>query len=214
MSSNSPEIKRRVSGSNRFSIEKVGENDLNGSIKAIDESFVANTPKPSRLPIDSDQQPKSPTSVKDLFNHPPVLKKTVTHYLHDDDFFELDSAQNTARDRKNYLQTQSSYKDEKEPLNGSISNNNKIDDSASVGCFQISYDEKNDPVAITCNLNSEGVNAYKNCVQDFKTILLYQKLIAEYLGTMLLTLYACSIGLPIVEKSVPSINGKILGKIF
>lgn len=78
------------------------------------------------------------------------------------------------------------------------------------GCFQLNYDdEKNEPQSITCNLESTAIKTYSNCFQDLKTPGPYQKSLAEFLGTLILTLYACSIGLPISEDKVPSLNGEI-----
>lgn len=81
-------------------------------------------------------------------------------------------------------------------------------DVSQTGCFQLNYDEKNEPQSITCNLQSTAIKSYPNCFQDLKTPGPYQKSLAEFLGTLILTLYACSIGLPIAENYVPSLNGK------
>jgi hypothetical protein len=213
---------RKISLS-RFEVEKVEETTdvLNASIKMNDDIIDNNT---------NNKAGKSEAEVTAALDaaaaaHHSNLKKTVKHFIYDDDFFDLNSGQNTATDKKAYLQSQSSY--EKQPLNAACgdaaavdetndedededkaNNVNNKEDNASVGCFQINYNEKNDPTSITCNLNSAGVNSYKNCVHDFKTIFFYQKLIAEFAGTMLLTLYACSIGLPVGGSAVPSIDGK------
>lgn len=124
-----------------------------------------------------------------------------------DDFFDLDSNQNTLKENNRLLETQSSVEKKK------IENiaDDDVDDSTT-GCFQINYNERNQPMSIVLNLRPESKGgrgrSIKSCVYDLKTVGLYQKLIAEYLGTFILTLYACSIGLPIAEKNVPSINGK------
>lgn len=137
------------------------------------------------------------------------LKKTVTRYKHDDDVFNYENGESN---RKSYLL----HAREEDLFNDDTDDPSKVKDpennsNSGVGCFQIECDEKNTPVAITCNLNTDAVNSYRNCVHDFKTVFLYQKLIAEFTGTMLLTLYACSIGLPIAESNVPSINGCLGG---
>ena len=199
-SASSLEPKVRRSSSNRFEIEKVGE--INLSKPTVSEVFA------------EPENKQTPFSEQNRAVHHSALKKTVKHYSYnnDDDFFDLDSAQNTATkmDKSRYHPIKSL--DEQEPLNSKI---DTLDDDSidikSGNCFQISYDERNDPIAVTCNLKSSGVKSYENCFQDFKTISLYQKLIAEFVGTLLLTLYACSIGLPIAVKSVPSLNGCLGG---
>jgi hypothetical protein len=206
---------RKISLS-RFEVEKVDETSdlLNASIKEKMNDSIEN-PKQNKA---AEAEPAAEA-------HHSNLKKTVKHFIYDDDFFDLNSGQNTATDKKAYLQSQSSY--EKQPLNAREDNNDddeedeataaansKKEDDASVGCFQINYNEKNDPTSITCNLNSAGVNSYKNCVHDFKTVFFYQKLIAEFTGTLLLTLYACSIGLPIGGSAVPSIDGKFCSNLY
>ena len=200
---------RKISLSSRFEVEKVEENGLNSSIKANDDSFNEKNKLIAALASSATPITEAPHS---------NLKKTTKQYIYDDDFFDLNSGQNTARDKKVYLQSQSSYEkaaqyemnDFKNDENNEEEEITKKQDPDTTGCFQINYDEKNDPMSITCNLNSDGVNSYKNCIHDFKTVFLYQKLIAEFIGTMLLTLYACSIGLPITENNVPSINGYLL----
>lgn len=85
-------------------------------------------------------------------------------------------------------------------------------DVTQTGCFQLNCDEKNQPQSITCNLQSTAIKSYPNCFQDLRTPGPYQKSLAEFLGTLILTLYACSIGLPIAEDKVPSLNGKNLNQ--
>lgn len=192
----------------RFEIERVAdEPDLNSSFKAIDESFNDKQKSPVSKTTSDTEQSNQPISSN--------LKKPSKHFMYDDDFFDLDSAE------KAHTAHQSQISYEKEPLTGTprvdseegrrrhVRIYSRDSDSMNGGCLQINYDEeRNEPRSLTCNLSSSGVKSYQNCCTDFKTILFYQKLIAEFIGTMLLTLYACSIGLPVSEEHVPSINGK------
>ena len=188
---------RLSSLSNRFEVEKVDEKP---------------PPIPPIPPID-DEALDAEKAKQDESNNKPhsSLKKTVKHYQYDD-YFDFDSNQNTAtgKDKANIYQTQKSSDSEaeKEPL---TSKSLIDDDEKPTTCFNINYNENNEPSSITCNLTTGEVDSYKNCVHDFKTVGLYQKLIAEFIGTLILTLYACSIGMPIAEKGVPSINGCLGG---
>ena len=191
--------------SSRFEIEKVGE-------KATAKPSLPDVFNPPNETEQADTTLIDPSKT----GHPSALKKTVKHYKYDD-YFDLDSAQNTATksDKTHFYPPLKADPSEQEPLTGKNETQDDEDDQSENmqpgNCFQIDYNERNDPVAITCNLNSSGVNSYKNCVQDFKTIVVYQKLIAEFIGTLVLTLYACSIGLPIAESNVPSLNGCLGG---
>lgn len=178
---------RKHSTSNRFEIEKVEETQLN----VLNSSYKKNLDNMNESLFEEKETKKSQAN-------PSALKKTVTHYLHDDDFFDLDSHQNTVKDQK---------QSEREPLTGHTTKKPEPEDDANHGCFQINYNERNQAQSITCNLSASGIDSYRYCIHDFKTVALYQKLIAEFIGTCLLTLYACSIGLPIAEENVPSING-------
>jgi MIP family channel proteins len=140
-----------------------------------------------------------------------------------DDFFDLDSNQNSVREKNRLLDTQTSNDTsgklksvvEKKPT--SEDNEDDDTDQEPTSCFQINYNERNQPVSVELYFsNPDGKSksksrSLKSCVYDLKTVALYQKLIAEYLGVFLLTLYACSIGLPIAEDRVPSINGCLGG---
>lgn len=175
---------RKSSQSSRFEIEKVDEKE-----KAAE-------------PTTSQEEQQEA--------HKSALKKTVKHYQHDDDFFDFNDEKQGGKASSKLLTTQTSSDSEtgKKPKGG-----NDSDDEAT-GCFQVVYNERNQPVSIVVNLpagNKDQATSYTDCVHDLKTITLYQKLIAEFLGTLLLTLYACSIGLPIAEENgVPSINGTVL----
>lgn len=202
------DMKVRRQSSSRFEVEKVGE--PMPTKPSLPEVF--NPPSQEATPANQ----HSITSDPNKTGHPSALKKTVKHYRYDDDFFDLDSAQNTATkmDKNRFYPKSPTESGEQEPLTGKTENqedDNQSEELQSGNCFQINYDERNDPIAITCNLNSSGVNSYKNCVHDFKTIVVYQKLFAEFIGTLILTLYACSIGLPIGESKVPSLNGCLGG---
>lgn len=47
------------------------------------------------------------------------------------------------------------------------------------------------------------------CISQIRTIAFYQALISEFLGTMLLTLIATSMGLPVASKYVPPLHGAL-----
>jgi hypothetical protein len=207
-------VRPRLSSlSNRFEVEKVEEKQP--PIPSIDgvalNENVGSDDSKSATKLDD------PSGNNNLNKQPPSsLKKTVKHFQYDD-YFDFDSHQNTATGKDKLLyQTQKSDDSaaEKEPLNHT-SNKGKLDSDTEnetpTTCFNINYNENNEPHSITCNLSSGEVTTYKNCVHDFKSVGLYQKLIAEFIGTLLLTLYACSIGMPVAEKSVPSINGCLGG---
>jgi len=176
---------RKSSQSSRFEIEKVDEKEK------------------SAEPTTSQEEHQE--------SHKSALKKTVKHYQHDDDFFDFNDEKQGGKASSKLLATQTSSDSEtvKKPKGS-----NDSDDEAT-GCFQVVYNERNQPVSIVVNLpaaNKNEATSYTDCVHDLKTITLYQKLIAEFLGTLLLTLYACSIGLPIAEENgVPSINGCLGG---
>jgi glycerol uptake facilitator-like aquaporin len=209
---------RKFSASNRFEIEKVEENELNSSLKNIPMIDNLNESLDRRMSNTQAESSKLlPTSTSTESNKPSVLKKTPKQYLHDS-YFDFDSNQNTEegiktkkQEKHPFFMAQNSIGSnmENEPLNPKIKEYESDDQNA--GCFQLNYNEKNEPVSITCNLSSSGVNSYRNCVHDFRTVALYQKLLAEFIGTLLLTLYACSIGLPISENNVPSLNGCLGG---
>jgi hypothetical protein len=191
---------RKISQSSRFEVERVEETELANSKEKQD----ADSPNAANLMASASSSSHQDNSA----NAKSVLKKTVKHYPHDDDFFDLDTYPTSStdqKDQKRLLEAQSSLDStERNRKNKS----GEDDDDAPSGCFQMIYNEKNQPVSIVVNLQSKETSSYKNCVYDLKTVALYQKLIAEFLGTMLLTLYACSIGLPITEENgVPSING-------
>lgn len=177
---------RKTSQSSRFEIEKVDEQQPTTSAEAAGSS-------------ENGEQSGNEA-------HKPALKKTVKHFEDDYD----DSGTSAQQQQKSRLI-------ERQTSGGAES------DDEQPGCFQVIYDERNKPVSIVVNLQSNkpgggssGSDAggsgsrCKDCIYDLKTVALYQKLIAEFLGTMLLTLYACSIGLPIAEENgVPSINGNL-----
>jgi hypothetical protein len=230
---NERESIRRTS-SNRFEVEKV-EETTNPSLKppSINEVFsnvvfstdLTTEQDTNNAKTSSSTNNNRPSSASKSTSggHPSALKKTVKHYIYDDtDEWDLDSHQNTATksDKTRFYPTNKEH----EPLTKKNNNNKKHNQDSTDEdedensenmqantCFQVNYDSKNEPVAITCNLNTDNVQSYRTCVHDFKTIALYQKLTAEFIGTCLLTLYACSIGMPISEQSVPSLNGCLGG---
>ena len=182
---------RKISQSSRFEIEKVEEMDLSpgggggGGGGGGDLSSVV---------------VQSPSSSSQL-NNKSVLKKTVKHFEHDDDdFFDLNTYPNSREDGKDQqskrlLESSGQQQQQQQAKSGTGDENDDESGNGAGGCFQMIYNEKNQPVSILVNLQSKETSSYKNCVYDLKTVALYQKLIAEFVGTMLLTLYACSIGL-------------------
>lgn len=228
---NEKESIRRTS-SNRFEVEKV-EETTNPLLKppSINEVF-SNVVFSTDLTTDQDtniaktstnnNRPSSASNSTSVGGHPSALKKTVKHYIYDDtDEWDLDSHQNTATksDKTRFYPTNKEHEPLTKKNNNKKHNQDSTDEDEDENsenmqantCFQVNYDSKNEPVAITCNLNTNNVQSYRTCVHDFKTIALYQKLTAEFIGTCLLTLYACSIGMPIGEQTVPSLNGCLGG---
>ena len=220
---------RQASISNRFEIEKVDEQSHIAMIDDCEED--------SKSQQQQQQQPVvADSTIKQLqanANMPPhsSLKKTVKHYNYDDNYFDFGTANTTAQAKAATAAASSGggKASEKEPmLQRNVSDAATDDDddagteatgneenaaAAASGCFQVNYNARNQPTSIICNLNSNGVESYRNCFHDIKTITLYQKIVAEFVGTFVLTLYACSIGLPIGdgEKQVPSLNGCLGG---
>lgn len=177
-SSNSLEMARRTS-TNRFEIERVEESSLNRSTTIPEMS--GKTEIGDGIPREVSQY----TVTTDVSSKPypaSALKKTVNlkHIPYNDSFDFDESNHNTAtkKDRAKFDDTLK-RNTETEPLTGSRVVD---DDDANTSCFQINYDERNKPKSLTCNFNSNGDNSYTNCVHDFKTIALYQKLIAEFIG--------------------------------
>lgn len=151
----------------------------------LGESMTRHLSTSSRFEIkkvDETQEDKIKMNDENVnLNPKPSLKKTVHHFQHDESFEESTRFIDSEVNKSDQSQT---------------------------GCFQLNYDEKNEPQSITCNLQSTAIKSYPNCFHDLKTPGPYQKFLAEFLGTLILTLYACSIGLPISEDKVPSLNGK------
>ena len=224
---------RKTSTSNRFEIKKVEDSPSNlpkiptidGMNESGDELAASTSAAAAAI-----NQSKLEASIRSVLNDSTaettaypnsVLKKKTTHYKYDDDYFDFDSHQNTATKREKsrlLIPFQSKLNEQKELLEKQRQIKEDDDDEdenddGKNGCFQINYDSKNRAKSVTCNLQAAGLTSYGTCFHDCKTIALYQKLIAEFLGTMILTLYACSIGLPITEKGVPSINGCLGGGI-
>lgn len=181
---------QRKSSQSRFEIEKVATADESTPMTSA-EAAAANDP-----------------TVDPLHDaHKSALKKSVKHW---DDADFGPSSQSTPLKSKQYDTQTSSDSEQGGKRGGGESEDEQT------GCFQVVYNERNQPQSIVVNLTSNKAGSSgggsgsrcKDCVYDLKTVALYQKLIAEFLGTLLLTLYACSIGLPIAEENgVPSING-------
>lgn len=184
---------RKSSQSSRFEIEKVTSGADESIPMTSAEATSAGANDPAADPLHD--------------AHKSALKKSVKHW-DDPDFGP--SSQSTPLKSKQY-DTQTSSDSEQGGKRGGESEDEQT------GCFQVVYNERNQPQSIVVNLTSNKAGSSsgagsgsrcKDCVYDLKTVALYQKLIAEFLGTLLLTLYACSIGLPIAEENgVPSING-------
>jgi hypothetical protein len=179
---------RRTSSSNsRFEIEKVSEkpSDLLAKPNVSEVFWSSDVEEIKEKPLSSDR-PQSADMTDS--NKPSALKKTVKHYSYDDKYFDLDSHQNTLQNKQEknkYIPLVQQKSEEEEPFKSDKETSGDDDISLNMqpgNCFQIEYDSKNEPIAITCNLNSSGVASYKNCVHDFKTIALYQKLTAEFIG--------------------------------
>ena len=172
-SSNSLEMARRTSTS-RFEIERVEESSLNRST-TIPEMITGKTESGDGLPREVSQY----TVTTDASSKPypaSALKKHVNlKHIPYNDSFDFDTDTKTDRPKFDDNKRMS----EKEPLTGP-----KVvdDDDTNTGCFQINYDERNKPKSLTCNFSSGGDASYTDCVHDFKTIALYQKLIAEFIG--------------------------------
>ena len=186
----SPQPRRTSSSNSRFEIEKVSEKPSETTKPNVAEVFWSSDVEEIKEKPFVTDRPLS-ADMSDLSKHPSALKKTVKHYSYDDKYFDLDSHQNTlqnkaASEKNKYIPLVQQKSEEEEPLK-TDKDAATTDDELSLNmqpenCFQIDYDDKNEPIAITCNLNSSGVTSYRNCLHDFKTIALYQKLTAEFIG--------------------------------
>lgn len=171
--SNSTELRnqRKTSSSSRFEVEKVEENKLAENLKMIDSDSVDDR----AVFLNKDELDSSQKSGI-LHND----KQTVKRYI-DDEYFDFGTEKSTQH--KSVYFDSKLNDEEKEPLNDESSN--KDDTNSNTGCFAINYDERNQPVSITLNLNKTSVNSYNNCFRDFRTSAFYQKLLAEFIGNFL-----------------------------
>lgn len=162
---------RKTSSSSRFEVEKVEENKLAENLKMIDSDSVDDR----AVFLNKDELDSSQKSGI-LHND----KQTVNRYI-DDEYFDF-GTEKTTQHKSVYFDGKLND-EEKEPLNDESSN--KDDTNSNTGCFAINYDERNQPVSITLNLNKTSVNSYNNCFRDFRTSAFYQKLLAEFIGKFL-----------------------------
>jgi len=86
------------------------------------------------------------------------------------------------------------------------------DSLKSIPCLKLNYNDNDQVESVTFVCARSVSTGYVTNSREFKNGKFIKKLVAEFLGTMLLVIYACSIGLPIAEKNgVPSINGCLGG---
>jgi hypothetical protein len=188
-------LTRQSSSSSRFEVKKIGETNLNASaspsitpsisrhIKMIDEpandssdeTFEASGAGAGQSrPLLDSRGANTSTGVGAWaggFSHPSLLKKTPKHYEHD----EEDDNGNERTRQANDSGKQKKPRDIKDDE----------ENSAATTCFQVEYDDKSQLKTIICNLGASGISSYNSCFHDFKTVPLYQKLLAEFIGSHL-----------------------------
>ncbi|CAF0726315.1 unnamed protein product [Didymodactylos carnosus] len=79
------------------------------------------------------------------------------------------------------------------------------------GCFD--FDPQNGRFAFQLPFSRNSSSGRKNmtCLTQVKQFSFYQALLSEFIGTMILTLMACSTGLPITRRQVPDLHGILVG---
>ena len=77
------------------------------------------------------------------------------------------------------------------------------------GCF--SYKESTGQYVVRCPPGRSKVPSENSmlCLTQIGTLAFYQALLAEFIGTMLLTLVATCVGIPVASKSIPDLHGAL-----